>query len=384
MKVLLDQPDNDAIEQSNKLKSYIQQQISQKPITFADYMRLCLYTEGLGYYESGRAIFGEQGDFVTSPEEGNFFARAFAAHIKALQQELGELSIIELGAGSGRFAIDLSKALQESNCKPTKYYILETSKALQRRQQNLIQNELANLEIEITWIESLHEPIDIGVVIANEVLDALPVNLFSIQNEQITERYVALNENQEFIFIEQHINEKLEKIVRERFPQERIEEKEVIYKTEANLHLDAFIGQIATLVTKGVFFYIDYGYPRSEYYHAQRSMGTLICHYQHTAHDNPFTWPGLQDITASVDFTALAEAALKANLYINSYSTQAHFLMANDAFKNLDIIDLNDSREIKTLLMPGEMGERFQVMTLSKNIELEATRFTMRDLRHRL
>ena len=384
MKVDLPQPNPQQLEQSNKLKSHIQQRIGKSAISFEEFMRMCLYTEGLGYYESGLEIFGERGDFITSPEEGGFFARAFAAHIKAIVSQLEEFSIIEVGAGSGRFAVDLIRALIEINCKPSCYYIVETSQALQRRQQVLINKELSGSNIKVEWIETLQQPVEYGVVIANEVLDALPVNLVSIQGNQIRERCVSLDEHHEFIFAEQDASEKLQKIVRQRLPEEIFELNKIQYQTEINIHLDEFISRIASFVDKGVFFYIDYGYPQREYYHEQRSMGTLICHFKQVAHDDPLKWPGIQDVTASVDFTALAEAALKIGLSVDCYSTQAHFLMASDALKELQQVDISNSSQVKKLFMPGEMGERFQVMALSKNFELADTELTMRDLRHRL
>lgn len=384
MKADLPEPDAQLLAHSNKLKSLIQQRIGKSSLNFEDFMRMCLYSEGLGYYTSHLDIFGASGDFITSPETSPYFAQAFSSHIEAIHRQLGKFSIIEIGAGSGRFAVDLIKALQTKDCQPVNYYILETSKSLQKRQQQYFDKHLNDQNCRIIWIDSMQkQPIDCGVVIANEVLDALPVRLVSIHGGEIYERCVGLDNQQNFVFTEKPAEESIRNVVRERLPERLLNTDKINYQTEVNVQIDDFVRDIATLVNKGVFFYIDYGYPQHEYYHEQRSMGTLISHFQHVAHDDPLRWPGIQDITASVDFTALAEAALKAGLCVDCYTTQAHFLMAGQVLTGVQG-DLQDTRQLKKLLLPGEMGERFQVMALAKNIDLEGFELTMRDLRHRL
>ncbi|MEM7304649.1 MAG: SAM-dependent methyltransferase [Pseudomonadota bacterium] len=328
-------------------------------------------------------MFGQSGDFVTSSEQGSYFALAFAAHIKALESQLGEFSIIEVGAGSGQFAIDLIHALTANKCMPCKYYIIEASKTLRARQQANIESNLLVSDISVEWLDSPDQPVECAVVIANEVLDALPVALISLDHGEIYERGVGIDDQQEFIFVKQNANQAMVKLVRQRLPNSLLDIKDICYLTEVNRKIDDFIGYIASFVNKGVFFYIDYGYPRHEYYHPQRDMGTLICHFQHTAHDDPFKWPGIQDITASVDFTAVAEAAVNNGLSVDCYSTQAHFLMASHVVNDIQL-DQKNAQQIKKLLLPGEMGERFQVMIMTKNLELEGIELTMRDIRHRL
>ena len=384
MKADLPEPSALLLEHSGKLKSLIQRRVGNSSLNFEEFMRMCLYYEALGYYSGGLDIFGASGDFITSPETGPFFAQAFATHIAAMQKQLGRFSIIEIGAGSGRLVVDLIHALEEKECLPVEYYIVETSLSLQKRQQDYVNQHLDNQKARVKWVDSLrNQPVECGVVIANEVLDALPVRLLSIHAGEIYERHVGANTQQDFVFIEEPATASFSNAVRKRLPDELFNADTNDYKTEVNLLMDDFVRDIATFVAKGVFFYIDYGYPQHEYYHQQRSMGTLISHFQHVAHDDPLRWPGIQDITASVDFTALAEAALKADLLVDCYTTQAHFLMASQILTKIQA-DVRNAQLLKKLLLPGEMGERFQVMVLSKNMNLENYEFAVRDLRHRL
>ena len=389
MQVELPAPSDAEMRRSLQCQQLITNEINvnQHPISFERYMQMCLYSEEVGYYESGGEIFGAQGDFTTSPERSNFFAAAFAAHIKNIQEDLGEFSIIEVGAGSGKFAGELIQALRELQCIPRKYYIVEKSTALRERQKIRLRNELNKCDIQ--WLEEITKPIECAVVIANEVLDALPVKLVSVKNNNILERCVGLNDSSELEFVERCAEEDLSTLIRDRVPESILQQTGNTYHTDVNLLLNDFIKKIASFVDKGIFFYVDYGYPRSEYYHEQRAMGTLICHYKHIANEQALLWPGLQDISCNVDFTALAEAGEQNGLSVTCYSTQAHFLLASNLLetwqtKNLDAMTLSDQAQIKRLMMPAEMGERFQVMVLAKNMQLLASQFTTRDLLHRL
>jgi len=353
-------------------------------ISFEQYMQICLYAENIGYYESGDEIFGGKGDFTTSPERSHYFAMAFAHHIQQIKKHIMHFSIIEIGAGSGKFTSDLLKVLKEYKCLPDKYIIVEKSSSLRKRQQEKLSNY--RQECEIVWTQTIEQPVENAIVIANEVLDALPVKLLAIRNGLVKERRVRLNKNQTLEYVDEIASEDLEALMRERIPQQLLNQDEFTYRTEINMQLNNFVEQIASFVKQGIFFYIDYGYPRSEYYHVQRQMGTLICHFKHAANDQALLWPSLQDISCNVDFTALAEAADDAGLNVASYTTQAHFLLATNILDNLkyDEHNHNEQVELKGLLMPGEMGERFQVMALSKNIDMSDMQFTSRDLLHRL
>jgi len=389
MQVEMPTPSDAEMQRSQRCLQLITSEIgnNQSPISFERYMHMCLYSEGVGYYESGSDIFGAQGDFTTSPERSNFFAAAFAAQIRNIQKDLGVFSIIEVGAGSGKFAEELIQALRAVRCTPCKYYIVEKSATLRERQKIRLSNEMDQCDLQ--WLEGIAEPVECAVVIANEVLDALPAKLVSVKNNNILERCVGLNANSELEFVERCAGKKLSNLMRERLPESILKQTGNAYHTDVNLLLDGFVEQIASFVNKGIFFYVDYGYPRSEYYHEQRAMGTLICHYKHAANEQALLWPGLQDISCNVDFTALAEAGAQIGLSVTCYSTQAHFLLASNfletlQIKNQDSMTLADQAQIKRLMMPAEMGERFQVMVLTKNMQFSASQFTTRDLLHRL
>jgi SAM-dependent MidA family methyltransferase len=382
-------PAEEELQRSQRCREIIAAEIhrNQDPISFEHYMHLCLYTEKIGYYESAAEIFGSKGDFTTSPERSNFFATAFATHINKIEHQLGAFSIIEIGAGSGKFARDLIQAMKQDGCMPQRYYIVEKSATLRRRQKSYLANIQSECDIE--WLDELTTPIDCAVVIANEVLDALPVRLMSVEDNNILERCVGVDDSNAFQFIDVRAEENLCAIMRERLPKSVLNRTGERYQCDVNLLLDDFIEHIGSFVNQGIFFYIDYGYARSEYYHEQRSMGTLICHYRHVANEQPLLWPGLQDISCSVDFTALAESSVRCGLNVNCYSTQAHFLLASNALEkainnNQDGMTLEQQAEIKRLIMPGEMGERFQVMVLTKDIEFSSGQFTSRDMLHRL
>ena len=388
MKVEMPVPNMEEQQLSNQLKQMIVNEInaSHGYISFERYMNACLYTKKLGYYESGREIFGETGDFVTSPESSQYFALAFAAHLQKIHETLGEYSIIEIGAGSGQFSVDLIKYLDEFDCLPAQYLILEKSEALKVRQKKLLE-QVSNVKTQIKWIDEVNKQIESGVVIANEVLDAMPVRIVNIKNQSILERCVGL-ENDGLVYVDVPAVDDLKETVSNNLPTDILNNSNGEYVTEVNLRLNDFVEQIASFVKQGVFFYVDYGYPRDEYYHATRTMGTMICHYRHTANEYPLSWPGLQDITCNVDFTALAEAAVQADLQMCCYCTQAHFLLASNFLTvfpdKINLETIGASAEIKKLIMPGEMGERFQVMVLTKGLDLEPTCFTTRDLTHRL
>ena len=391
MKTKLPEPDSQDLDRSLKLRQKICREMKANGglLSFERYMDMCLYTEGLGYYASNQPIFGEQGDFVTSSERSTIFAQAFGAHLKTLSTKFEELNIIEIGAGSGQFAAQLLEHLSISDVPVKQYYIIEKSVALRARQQTLINTVIPQQCSNVQWLDSIGDPIKNAVVIANEVIDALPVRLLTIKSRQILERFVRQNSDQEFSFTDIPAEEDLISAVHSTLEDSTILSVDQPYNTEICMQLPGFVQQMASLVQQGIFFFIDYGYPRSEYYLVQRSMGTLLCHYKNTAHDNPLIWPGLQDISSNVDFTALAEAGVEAGLKLNSYSTQAHFLLASNILASLEKDApeqklIRASQQLKHLMLPSEMGERFQVMTFTKNMTLDQTLFTTRDLSYRL
>lgn len=389
MKLKLPAPSDEELQRSQRCQQIIVEEIHrhQRPMNFERYMQICLYASQIGYYESGSDIFGPQGDFTTSPERSEFFAHAFAAHIKNIKAQIGDYSLIEVGAGSGKFAGDLIRALKHIACLPQRYYIVEKSSELKRRQKTYLAEYQSMCEIE--WIEALATPIDCAIVIANEVLDALPVKLLSVERNKIYERCVNVGEDGELEFVQVEAEEPLFSLMQTMLPESVLNGGDGTYHCEVNLILNDFIQEIAAFVNKGIFFYIDYGYARHEYYHEQRTMGTLICHYRNSANQLALLWPGLQDISCNVDFTAVAEAGVECGLNVEIYSTQGNFLLASHTLENIladnqDPVKLQQQAEIKRLIMPAEMGERFQIILLSKNMALDCHSLTTRNMLHRL
>jgi SAM-dependent MidA family methyltransferase len=317
-------------------------------ISFARYMELVLYDPGLGYYAGRARKFGAEGDFVTAPELGSLFGRTLARQLKAIA-----LPILEFGAGSGA----LAEALLGQG--ELDYTILETSADLRERQR-------ARLGNRVRWLERLPGRIR-GVVLANEVLDAIPVHAVAWRNEGILERGVALHEEKLAWAERPAAGELLQEAKTLPVP--------VPYESEIGLHARAWMRTLAERLEEGAIFVIDYGFPRREYYHPQRATGTLMCHYRHQAHADPFAHPGAQDVTAHVDFTALAEAAAAGGLDVLGYATQAQFLVNCGITEVLAEANLDNAlhyaplaAEAQKLLSPAEMGELFKVLAVGKGL----------------
>lgn len=382
---LLPPPALSALEISQQLQHMITSEISRNgPISFARYMELALYTPGYGYYSNAAEKFGAQGDFITAPEISSLFGECIAAQIAEVLQNLStEHAILECGAGTGRLAADVLQALNKLNCPPQHYYILELSANLRQRQQHYLQNTLPDLYDRITWLDQLPQQFS-GVIIANEVLDAMPVERFTWEKQQLWQQHIDWQKDQ-FVDIKvpapAHLITAIEKL--------GVEFTEG-YSSEINLHIQPWLSSLNQVLSSGLILLIDYGFPRHEYYHPQRNMGTLMCHYQHRAHDNFLLWPGLQDITAHVDFTAIAEAAVENSMDVLGYTTQAHFLMSCGILKkaeqmNMDVVQgYKTSQAIKRLLLPSEMGELLKVIALGKNLDLGLLGFTLHDMSEKL
>ena len=377
----LPKPSADAIAHSARLKELIRAEIAQAggAIGFERYMELALYAPGLGYYSAGARKFGAAGDFVTAPELSPLFARCLAVQCAEVLGALGGGDILELGAGSGRMATELLKELARLGAPPRHYLILEVSADLRERQRQEIAAQAAQWQDQVHWLERLPEEL-CGVVVGNEVLDALPVCRFRRAAAGFEEFCVSCA-GEEFAWQlrpatgERHAAlTALEASLPRPFAQD--------YCSEICLRLPAFIHTLADALTRGALLFTDYGYPRAAYYHPERHLGTLMCHYRQRAHDDPFLYPGLQDITAHVDFTAVAEAGTCAGLQLAGYTTQAHFLLALGIAALAT--DLKTAREVKLLTLPGEMGERFKAMGFQKGIELPLHGFALRDLSYSL
>ncbi|HMB60925.1 MAG TPA: SAM-dependent methyltransferase [Xanthomonadales bacterium] len=353
-------------------------------IPFRRFMEMALYEPGLGYYSAGLHKFGASGDFVTAPELGSLFAATLARQLGQVADELGAYDILELGAGTGRLCADLLNNLAKDH-QPNRYLILERSADLRSVQQHVIAAQVPNWQDRVKWIsQPLTEPWD-GVLLANEMIDALAVERFRIGVNGIEQLCVGFKDEQ-FTWRHRAAPKDLDQAVYSLGLT-----RQEAYVSEINLRLEDWLKTVSDGLRKGLALFIDYGYPQSEYYLEERRQGTLMCHYRHRAHDNVFFWPGLQDITAFVDFTALAESAERCGLDMAGYTSQSMFLLACGIDKIIgrqimkdESAALNIRAEARQLTMPDCMGERFQVMALTRQLDLPLTGFTLRDLRHRL
>ena len=322
-------------------------------------MRMALYEPELGYYTGAGPIFGRAGDFVTAPEAGTLFAACLARQCAELMPS-GD-GIVEYGAGSGRLACDLLRSLETLDSVPASYCIVEPSAALTARQQALCASLPAPLYARMHWCAE-HPPAETsGVVIANEVLDAMPVERCVVAAGHWQELSVAL-EGERFVWATRpYRGTALAAMWAADLPDG--------YVTEGNAALGPWLAAMRARLTRAVVLLVDYGYPRHEYLHAARAGGTLKCHYRHHVHNDPLVYPGLQDITVSVDFTTVAEHALTAGFEVLGYTTQAHFLLdsgleAELAAASDELARYRLAQEAKLLLLPGSMGQTFKFMAL--------------------
>lgn len=385
----LPEPETVASSHSRRLCELIREEISLSGgfIPFDHFMELALYAPGLGYYSAGSAKLGKEGDFITAPEVSPLFSQCLARQCQQVIKRYKETIILELGAGSGVMAADMLHALEKLDCLPAEYWILETSADLRERQQRLLRSRHQQLAGRIKWLDKLPEKPVTGILLANEILDALPVRRVKFMENKLYEMFVGYDGNG-FVWKSLPAGDELIKqaipslsAVLPTWPDD--------YHTEFNTRLPAFLGSLSDTLASGIMLFIDYGYPRSEYYHPQRTDGTLICHYRHRAHIDPFWYPGLQDISASVEFTAVAESAEQLDLEVKGFTSQASFLMScglEEVVKEIDgdAIALNTAQQIKRLTLPAEMGERFKVMALARNFEGPLTGIRLHDQRHRL
>ncbi len=386
-------PHSSAIAHSQQLTAQIIQKIAahHNQIPFADFMHMALYAPGLGYYHVGNQKLGQYGDFITAPEISPLFSYSLAYYLNTLYTHISAslgAYILEVGAGSGKMALHLLQYLQQQNSLPEKYYILELSPDLQQKQQHLLQQKLPDIYPRIVWLDTLPQNFK-GIILANEVLDAMPVHLLSWQANQLQEKYVSYHHpKQSFYFTDGELSHPLLSQKGEYIAS--LQHHTSPYITEVNLLAESWLASIADCLEAGVCIVIDYGFPEQEYYHPDRNTGTLMCHYQHHSHTDPFFYPGLQDITAHVNFTALANTAVQHAMQVNAFTTQAYFLLGNHLveFAQQQIATSPSSniypisQAVRTLTLAEEMGELFKVLVLSKNITMPAPHFT--DLRQHL
>jgi SAM-dependent MidA family methyltransferase len=386
----LPEPDSAAREHSQRLLDRVREEIGKCAgvINFRRYMEMALYEPGLGYYSAGARKFGRAGDFTTAPELSDLYSRCIARQCAEILEHTGGGIILELGAGSGVMARDLLTELDRLECLPAQYLILETSADLRQRQQQLLASTHSASNADIVWLDSLPpEPIN-GVILASEVLDALPVHRIVFDGDDVSELAVACRSGglaYKPVPPDATLSEGAQ-LLRRYWPGTM----PARYTTEINLELAGWLASFADILAQGVMLIVDYGYPGAEYYHPQRTDGTLKCHYRHQLHNNPFFYPGLQDITAAVDFTGVAEAALEAGFNVMGYTTQGYFLLACGLSEMLietaqdDFRSLQLSQQAKLLTMPAEMGEQFKVIALGKNYSQPLRGFGAADQRRRL
>jgi SAM-dependent MidA family methyltransferase len=376
-------PDDEARAHSARVAAHVRDEIGRAGgfITVAQYKDLVLYAPGLGYYVAGARKFGDAGDFVTAPELTPLFGAALARQIEVVVATTSAREIVELGAGSGALAASMLNALAEAKALPSRYAILEPSPELRARQQATLEALSARSGARIEWIERLPDTIG-GIVVMNEVLDAIAPNIVARRDGQWYERGVALADAT-FAWAERPLDDaKLLALARARFPDDGD------YLSEVNPAAEALVATIAKRVGEGGILIVDYGFPAREYYHAQRASGTLVGHYRHRVHDDPFLWPGLSDLTSHVDFTAIARAGQRAGLRVAGFATQASFLLGCGLLERLraagtpgSVDYVRASAAVQKLLSPAEMGELFKMLLLARR---DVPFLALHDVAHRL
>ena len=371
-------PDKVSRIRALRLEELIKQEIAASNgwMTFSRFMDLALYAPGLGYYVSGSTKFGETGDFVTASSFTPLFGATLARQISEIMS-VTTRQIMELGAGDGSLAVDIIMELERLDALPSTYFILDVSPYMKTKQQDLILRRAPHLLSLFSWLDDVPKQIS-GVVFANELFDALPVNLIKVEDKQILERGVSLG-GHGFHWSDKKAQGELLKIATNL-------DLHPPYLTEIGLVGRALMEKLVSNFDTAIFLLIDYGFRRAEYYHPQRSQGTLMCHYKHHAHDDPFFSPGLQDITAHVDFTSLAEIAKNLDLEVLGYCSQAQFLI-NCGITDLISESIDKDRStgnllgysLNKLLSPGEMGELVKVMAVGHGVEVNLSGFNERD-----
>ncbi len=356
-------------------------------IDFARYMEVALYEPGLGYYSAGAAKFGPAGDFITAPEISSLFSRCLASQCAEILQALGGGDILELGGGSGVMAADILDELEALGALPQHYFILEVSADLRERQLATLAARGARHLSRVQWLDALPDARSVqGVILANEVMDALPTERFRIRAGEVNALGVTWQLGR-LDWSETRAAPPLQRRVRQ-IERELDAPFAEGYTSEVNLRLDPWIRSLGKVLKKGVMLLVDYGLPRRQYYRAERADGTLLCHFRHCFHHDPFVNVGLQDLGAWVDFTTVAEAAVATGLQVGGFTTQAHLLMglgierylhdAGGAGELAGRIPL--ARQAMMLTLPGEMGERFKAIGLTKGYKHELSGFAVRDL----
>ena len=380
-------PDPEALAHSQRLQQFIVNEIIAADgwISFGRYMEAILYAPGLGYYTAGARKFGSAGDFVTAPEMTGLFGQALAMQLQEIMRRSAP-RILEVGAGSGRLAADLLLALEHLRCLPEQYQILDISTELRQRQQETIAAAAPHLLHLVEWLDRLPDTFS-GVVLANELLDALPAEIVAWREGGIFNRGVIVDAEGCFTWGERPATGALLTAAEEIGEQCQLPPG---FESEISMAARAWTTEWANHLACGALLLIDYGFPRREFYHQQRGRGTLMCHYRHLAHPDPFYLPGLQDVTVHVDFTAIIAAADSAGLGLLGYTSQGQFLLNCGILNRLAELP-NESLDyiraagaVNKLLMPHEMGELFKVIAIGRWIDEDLCGFAQGDQSHRL
>lgn len=381
-------PSPDALAHSERLVRLIADEIADAGgwIPFSRYMERALYTPGLGYYSGGARKFGPGGDFITAPELTPLFGQALAVQVEDVMC-LSAPGLLEIGAGTGLLAADLLLELEHRAALPERYAILELSGELRARQQETLNGKVPHLAQRVCWLDRLPSRFE-GAIVANEVLDVMPLHVVVSRPEGLFERGVTVDDQGHLRWADRpatgairHAAEALD------LPRPEVGE----YVTELNLAARAWVSDWSERLERGALLLVDYGYPRAEYYLPSRSSGTLLCYYRHHAHADPFLWPGLNDITAFIDFTSIAEAAHDAGLDVLGYASQASFLFNCGILEALErrrpegsADYIRAARAVQRLTTPQEMGELFKVLALGKGMSGRLIGFRRGDRLHTL
>lgn len=395
--IKLTEPNPNARAHSEALQQQIIQTIRKQngSISFAKFMDMALYARDLGYYVNDKPKLGATGDFITAPEQYPLFTHTLAHQCAQILSSLPKpRTLLEFGPGSGKMAVELLRILESVDCLPEKYDFVELSPILKQKQQAYIAEQLPHLFDRCTWLTQFPAGSFQGLVLANEVVDAMPVHRFIQLEDKLWELCVQESAGKFELHPAPPSDPLLENSLNSLFLQHREAFCEQ-YQSEVNLLAPAWLASIAQALTRGMVLIVDYGFNAKEYYHPQRHMGTLMCHYQHLAHEDAFFYPGLQDITAHVDFSSLANHAKLCGFEVNGYTTMGLFLLGAGIEKHYNQLHLREeqtdtfgqfrlNQQLKCLTMPHEMGELFKVLALSKDMSIALNGFSISNKIHSL
>ncbi|GMU71233.1 MAG: SAM-dependent methyltransferase [Burkholderiales bacterium] len=383
----LPEPDADARAHAARVRAAIVSALEARGgfLPVRDYVELALHAPGLGYYAAGARKFGAAGDFTTAPEMTPLFGAALACQVARILEATEAREIVELGAGSGGLAIALLRELDRLDALPSRYAIVEPSPDLRERQQAAIVRDLPSWSRRVAWLDAPPPRID-GAILMNEVLDAVPPDVVARIGGRWHERGVTLDRHGNLALADRALADAaLEALARERFPGSGD------YASEIPRAAEALVEDLGRRLASGALVAIDYGFPRSEFYHPERSRGTMMAHYRHRATEDIFLWPGLADLTTHIDFTGVAEAGARAGLGVAGYASQAAFLIGCGILDRLAAAGdpstpayLREAGAVQQLLSPAEMGEIFKVIALERGEAIRWPGFALGDASYRL